>query len=185
MRKAIKLLIFSILIVFVFYQGRPKSNPDITVYKNTDQLVEATKKLNTEISVDDFKKLHQGEDHVVHLDIRSVGEYDAAYIPGTVNLESRVLEFKISKEEIWDELGLYIPEKTDKTIMYCRTGCRSAIATKALMQPGFENTMSLQGGYKSWNKTNPHMTEKIAVEETTQEIKIPEAPLESKPARSA
>lgn len=185
MRKAINLLIFSFIIVFVSCQSGQKTNSSSTVYENSDQLVEAAKKVITEISVEDCKKVYEGEDYFVLIDVRSVEEYDAGYIPGAVNVDRGVLEFKIAKPEVWDELGLYIPEKTDKIILYCRTGNRSALAAKALKELGFENVMSLQGGWKLWNETFNDLIEKIAVEETTEETKTPEAQLVHKPARAA
>lgn len=167
MRKAINLLIFSFVFVFVSCQSGQKTNSSLTIYENSDQLVEAAKKVITEISVEDCKKIYEGEDYFVLIDVRSVAEYDAGYIPGAVNLDRGVLEFKIGKAEVWDELGLYIPEKTDKIILYCRTGNRSALATKALKELGYENAMSLKGGWESWNISYPDLKEQITVEEET------------------
>lgn len=185
MRKAINLLIFSFLIVIVSCQSGQKTNQEITVYENSDQLVEAAKKVITEISVEDFKREYEGEDYFVLIDVRSADEHDAGYIPGAVNIDRGVLEFKIAKAELWDELGLYIPEKTDKIIVYCRTGGRSALAAKALKELGYVNTMSLQGGWNAWNETYPDLIEKIAVENTAEETQIPIVQLEHKPARAA
>lgn len=173
MRKAINLLIFSFLIVFVSCQSEPKSNSSVTIYESSDQLVEAAKKVITEISVEDFKTLYEGDEYFVLIDVRSVEEYDAGYIPGAVNISRGVLEFKIAKDEVWDDLGLYIPEKADKIILNCRSGGRSALATKALNELGYENVMSLQGGWNSWNETYPDLKEQITVEE---ESYIQEAP---------
>ncbi len=167
MRKAINLLIFGFIIVFVSCQSEQNTNTSSTVYENSDQLVEAAKKVITEISVEDCKKLYEGEDYLVLIDVRTIGEYDAGYIPGAVNIDRGVLEFKIAKAEVWDDLGLYIPEKTDKVILYCRTGNRSSLAAKALKELGYENAMSLQGGWEKWHESNPDLIEKIAVEEET------------------
>ncbi len=165
MRKAINLLIFSFLMVFVSCQNGQKTNALLTVYENSDQMVEAALKVITEISVDDFKKEYEGDDYFVLIDVRSAGEYESGYIPGGVNIDRGVLEFNISKPEIWEDLGLYIPEKTDKIILYCRTGKRSALAAKALKELGFENATSLKGGWTKWNETYPDLMEQLVVEE--------------------
>lgn len=171
--------------MFVSCQSGLESNSSLSIYENSDQLVEAAKKVITEISVEDFKKEYDGEDYFVLIDVRSGAEYDAGYVPGAVNIDRGVLEFKIAKEEVWDEAGLYIPEKTDKIILYCRTGGRSALAAKALKELGYQNAMSLEGGWNAWNEANPDLIEKIVVEETTEETKLPEVQLERKPARAA
>ncbi len=167
MRKAIKLLILSFVIVFVSCQDTKKPVSPLTIYENSDQLVEAVKKEITEISVQDFKSIYDGDDYFVVIDVRTVEEYDAGYIPGAVNIERGLLEFRIAKAEVWDELGLYIPEKTDQIILGCRTGGRSALAAKALMELGYQKVMSLQGGWNAWHEAYPDLIEKITVEENS------------------
>lgn len=173
MRKAINLLIFSFLIVFVSCQNEQKTNTLLNVYESSDQLVEAVKKEITEISVDNFKKMYEGEDYFVLIDVRNTEEYDGGYIPGAANIDRGVLEFNIAKAEIWDELGLYIPEKTDRIVLYCRSGNRSALAAKALKELGYGNVISLQGGWKAWHEAYPELIEKIIVEEEPIALEAP------------
>jgi rhodanese-related sulfurtransferase len=77
-----------------------------------------------------------------------------------------VLEFKIGKEDVWDEMGLYIPEKADPIVLNCRSGGRSALAAKALVELGYEKVYSLQGGWNAWHEAYPELIEKITIEET-------------------
>ncbi len=167
MRKAIKLLILGFVIVFLSCQNKQKPVSSTAIYENSDQLVEAVKKEIKEISVQDFKAIYDGDDYFVVIDVRTVGEYDAGYIPGAVNIERGLVEFRIAKAEIWEELGLYIPEKTDQIILSCRTGARSALAAKALKELGYEKVMSLQGGWDAWHEAYPELIEKITVEENS------------------
>lgn len=167
MRKAIVLLIYQLLIVCTLFISCSENNKSTTTvsYQNSDELVEATKKVITEITADEFKTVYGGEDYFVLIDVRTKEEYDAGYIPGAVNINRGQLEFKIWKEETWDELGLYIPEKTDLIVLYCRTGGRSALAAKSLMELGYQNVKSLKDGWKFWNETYPELKEQITVEE--------------------
>lgn len=168
MRKAILLLIYQMLIVFTLCVSCSENNSQSTntiSYQNSDELVEATKKLITEITADEFKKVYSSEDYFVLIDVRTKEEYEAGYIPGAVNINRGQLEFKIWKEETWDELGLYIPEKTDLIVVYCRTGGRSALAAKSLMDLGYQNVKSLKDGWKFWNETYPELKEQITIEE--------------------
>lgn len=165
MRKAINLLIFS-LIVLVGCQNQPSTNTtSVSSYESSDQLVAAAKEVIKEITIQDFKAMYDGEDYFVLIDVRTAGEYNAGYIPGAALVQRGVLEFKIGKEDVWDEMGLYIPEKTDPIVLNCRSGGRSALATKALMELGYENVLSLQGGWNAWHETYPELIEKIIAED--------------------
>lgn len=164
MRKAINLLVIGV-VLFAACQPVQYSDKQAATYENSDQLVAAAKARINEISVDDFKALYEGEDYFVLIDVRTVGEYEAGYIPGAVSIPRGVLEFKIGKEEVWDEFGLYIPEKADPIILNCRSGGRSALAAKSLLELGYENVKSLEGGWNAWHETHPEITEKITVED--------------------
>jgi len=164
MRKAISLLILS-FVVFAC-QNQPTQNPALNSYENKDALVAAAKEVIKEISVEDFKTMYDGEDYFVLIDVRTMEEYDAGYIPGAANISRGKLEFDIAKEEVWDEMGLYIPEKTDPIVVNCRSGGRSALAAKSLMELGYTNVMSLKGGWNGWHEAYPDLIEKIVVEDT-------------------
>ena len=164
MRKAIILLIVS-FVVFAACQNQPTQNPALNSYEDKDALVAAAKEVIKEISVEDFKTMYDGEDYFVLIDVRTVAEYDAGYIPGAASVPRGVLEFRIASEDVWDEMGLYIPEKTDPIVLNCRSGGRSAVAAKSLMELGYTNVMSLAGGWKAWHEAYPELIEKILVEE--------------------
>jgi len=164
MRKAINLLIIS-FIVLAGCQKPQSTNTTTTSYDSSDQLVAAAKEVIKEISIEDFKTMYDGEDYFVLIDVRTSEEYKAGYIPGAASVSRGVLEFKIGKEEVWDEMGLYIPEKTDPIVLNCRSGGRSALAAKALMELGYENVLSLQGGWNAWHEAYPELIEKISVED--------------------
>lgn len=165
MRKAFNVLMLS-FVVFGACQTQPAQNPNLNSYESKDALVAAAKEVIKEISVEDFKTMYDGEDYFVLIDVRTMKEYDAGYIPGAAHISRGKLEFDIAKEEVWDEMGLYIPEKTDPIVLNCRSGARSALAAKALMELGYENVMSLKGGWKAWHEAYPELIEQITVEET-------------------
>ena len=173
MRKAINLLILG-FVVFAC-QNQPTQNPKLNSYQDKDALVAAAKEVIKEISIEDFKTMYDGEDYFVLIDVRTVAEYDAGYIPGAANITRGKLEFDIAKEEVWDGMGLYIPEKTDPIVLNCRSGGRSALAAKSLMEMGYENVLSLAGGWNAWHKAYPELVEKIVVEEAGYEDVASEA----------
>lgn len=164
MRKAFILLMLG-FVVFAC-QTQPGASPTLAQYESKDALVAAAKEVIKEISVEDFKTMYDGEDYFVLIDVRTMNEYDAGYIPGAANISRGKVEFDIAKEKVWDEMGLYIPEKTDPIVVNCKTGERSALAVKSLLEMGYENVMSLEGGFKAWNEAYPELIEQIIVDET-------------------
>jgi len=113
----------------------------------------------------DFKKMYDSKGHFVIIDIREASEYATGYIPGAVSIPRGTIEFKIGKEDIWDEAGMYIPAKTDSLILYCRTGNRSVLAARSLQELGYQNVVSLQGGWEEWNSKYPELREPVIKKE--------------------
>uniref|UniRef100_UPI00321707FA rhodanese-like domain-containing protein n=1 Tax=uncultured Draconibacterium sp. TaxID=1573823 RepID=UPI00321707FA len=166
MRKAFILLMLS-FVVFAACETQPTKNPTLQSFENKDALVAAAKEVIKEITVEDFKTMYDGEDYFVLIDVRTIKEYDTGYIPGAACIPRGVLEFQIGKEDVWDEMGLYIPEKTDPIVLNCRTGNRSALAAKSLMELGYQNVLSLQGGWKAFHEAYPELIEKIIVDDVS------------------
>lgn len=75
------------------------------------------------------------------IDTRDAEQYEAATIPGAINIEWR---------EVLDRLD-EIPE-SGKVILFCNTGSLSAQATFALRVAGRENVVVLQSGFNGWRK---------------------------------
>ena len=75
------------------------------------------------------------------VDVRTRDEYYAGYIPGAINIDSRLTVFM---EESMVSLDPSIP-----VAVYCRGGKRSAEAAKKLAKAGFE-VFDLEGGLLAW-----------------------------------
>jgi rhodanese-related sulfurtransferase len=81
------------------------------------------------------------------LDVREPAEYAAGHLPGAFNIPRGVLEFKIdSHPDFQNKHDAHI-------IVYCQTGGRSALATEALNKMGFNNAVSMAGGFKAWTES--------------------------------
>lgn len=74
------------------------------------------------------------------LDVRRKDEYDIAHIPGSVNIPLYDIRKSLDK----------IP-KDKKVITICVAGLRGYIASRILMQNGFNNIYDLSGGFKTWH----------------------------------
>lgn len=78
------------------------------------------------------------------LDVREPDEFAAGHLPGAVNIPRGVLEFKISSHPAFQG------QQDAPIVVYCQTGGRSALATQALNQLGYEKAVSMAGGFKAW-----------------------------------
>lgn len=133
----------------IFFQSG--CNEKAELYKSTDELVEKTKTSIVEISVEEFVKSYQeaGKEYVL-IDVRQAGEFDEDNIPGSVNIPRGVIEFKVAKEQFWQDQFMYAPADTSDIIIYCKKGSRGALATKTLMELGYKNVKNLEGGYLAY-----------------------------------
>jgi rhodanese-related sulfurtransferase len=77
------------------------------------------------------------------IDVREPAEHTEGHIPGAVNIPRGVLEFKVG-----DHPALADPAAT--ILVYCKSGGRAALATRALQRMGFSGVFNLAGGYDGW-----------------------------------
>ncbi|MBW6535269.1 MAG: hypothetical protein K0B11_09680 [Mariniphaga sp.] len=148
------------LLIFVFFSGTAESQDKnkLVIYENADQMVAAAKKVITEITPEDFKNTYTRKDIFI-IDVRTSAENQAGAVPGAVNIPRGMLEFRINPEETWEGTGKNPPQKTDFIFVYCSSGNRGALSAKALMQLGYKNVQSLQGGWNAWNEAFPDIKE--------------------------
>lgn len=83
-----------------------------------------------------------GEKYVI-IDVRSPEEYAAGHIPGAISVDFGKLFFNIAA---------LVPNPDTEVIIYCRSGGRSVIATKLLVDLGYKNATNLKGGFMDWAK---------------------------------
>lgn len=74
------------------------------------------------------------------IDVRTAEENKVATIPGSVNIPLDELRFRLDE----------IPDNK-RIIVYCAVGMRGYLASRILMQNGFENVFNLSGGYKTYS----------------------------------
>jgi phage shock protein E len=80
-----------------------------------------------------------GQPDVLILDVREQDEYDAGHIPGVKLIPSGEVANRLDE----------IPK--DKTVIVtCRSGNRSASATKYLREQGYTNVHNMEGGIIAW-----------------------------------
>jgi rhodanese-related sulfurtransferase len=88
---------------------------------------------------------------VVLVDIREPGELEqTGTIPGAVHAPRGMLEFYADPTTAYHRPE-FDPSK--RTILYCASGGRSALATDALQTLGYTNVAHLDGGLKAWQES--------------------------------
>ncbi len=91
--------------------------------------------------------LDQGEDaEAVVIDVREQQEWDESHIEGAKHVPRGYLEQRI---------GRAAPDPSQRVILYCAAGNRSAIAAKSLIEElGYTNVESMAGGITLWKQRN-------------------------------
>ncbi len=79
---------------------------------------------------------------VVVVDIRETEELSAGILPGAVHIPRGFLELRIE--------GV-VPDRSQRVIVYCAAGVRSAFGAHTLMSElGYEDASSMAGGFELW-----------------------------------
>lgn len=73
------------------------------------------------------------------LDVRTLEEYQEAHIDGATLIPLDELEMRV------DELP-----RDEPIVVYCRSGNRSSVGRDLLLQAGFEDVASMNGGIGKW-----------------------------------
>ena len=79
--------------------------------------------------------------HYTLLDVREPDEYEQGAVPGAVHIPRGNLEFAVESR---------IVDKTTPVAVYCAGGVRSAFATKTLQDLGYQDVVSVIGGFNKW-----------------------------------
>ncbi len=80
---------------------------------------------------------------VVLIDTREPHEYQEAHLEGGKLVSPGLLA---------DEIETVAPDKSARTLLYCRSGNRSAIAAAQMERLGYENVASVSGGILLWQE---------------------------------
>ena len=113
-----------------------------------DMVNEAMAEVET-ISVAEAMK-RQDDDAFVIVDIRDVRELDReGMIPGAFHAPRGMLEFWVDPESPYHK-DIFASGKT--FVFYCRSGQRSALATKTVRDMGLEAVCHIEGGFTAWTE---------------------------------
>ena len=100
-------------------------------------IVEDARAKISECSASELSKLVS--EGAVVIDVREQHEFDAGHYVDAIHIGKGVIERDIEKQDF---------EIKQKIVLYCGGGFRSAIAAKSLQDMGYEDVISLWGGWR-------------------------------------
>ena len=95
---------------------------------------------NQTMTTQELQNKLNAKENFVLLDVRTQQEYNAGYIAGAILLPY---------DEINAKATIVLPDKEKEIVLYCRSGRRSAIAKKSLLDLGYQKVVDF-GGVKRW-----------------------------------
>ena len=95
---------------------------------------------NQTMKYEELQNKLNAQENFVLLDVRTQEEFDAGHIASAILLPY---------DEISLKAATVLPEKEKEIVLYCRSGRRSAIAKKALVELGYKDVEDF-GGINRW-----------------------------------
>lgn len=129
-------ILLAVICLFAVGCGAEKQNTSTTP-KATD-VTSATK--YSQISQEQAKNIMDTENEIIVLDVRTKAEYDSGHIKNAILLPN---------EDIGVQPPSELPNKSQKILVYCRSGNRSKQAAQKLANMGYTNIYEF-GGINSW-----------------------------------
>jgi rhodanese-related sulfurtransferase len=105
------------------------------------KIVDDAKTRVRETNAQEVKQWLERRDHFSLIDVREQSEWDRGRLPHAIHLSKGVIERDIVNT---------IPEKSQKLVLYCGGGYRSALAADNLQKMGYTNVLSMDGGWRAW-----------------------------------
>ena len=99
------------------------------------------KKAYVNVTIDEVKRRIE-TDELMLLDLRTKDEYDSAHIAGALIIPFP--ELRNASEEL---------NKNKKIMLYCENGSNSTIASKILIENGFDKVYNVLDGISAWNES--------------------------------
>ena len=111
-----------------------------------------------------------GQDEIVLVDVREKNEWDEGYIPGALHIPRGFLELRVEEA---------IPDKSKKVVLYCAGGTRSLYAGLTMKQMGYEDVISMSGGFGQWKNSGlpvvlPRVLNQAQLKRYSRHLLVPE-----------
>ena len=107
-----------------------------------------------DVSVEEAKAILDANDGYVYLDVRTVAEFTAGHVPGSLNIPFLVVTESGGRESNAEFLATAQAalSKDAKIIVGCRSGSRSKRAKGAMKSAGYTHLCEMLGGFVGTNE---------------------------------
>jgi rhodanese-related sulfurtransferase len=146
--------IILIVLMFLAVAGCNQGNATL------DQMIANAEKKVKVLTPDEVLSFMESDTIYTLIDVRQKEEHYYGYVPGSVLIPRGSIEFNMGNKAFWEEEGLYMPEKKELIILYCKKGKRSLLAAQTLGDLGYEHVYIIKDGWKNWELTYPDYCEK-------------------------
>ena len=91
------------------------------------------------------KELDQTDQTLILLDVRTIEEFNSGRIKNSINIPHDLL---------LSDISLISDYKSEKVVVYCRSGKRAKIVLDRLSDEGFSTLIDIDGDMLAWNSAN-------------------------------
>lgn len=153
--------------------------------KSREDLLSEARGVIREMSVEEVNAYLTAGNKPVLVDIRGLDEWERGHLDGAIHVPRGHLEAEIEDQ---------VSDKSAEVVVYCAGGVRSLLGAVSLKELGYENLISMDGGFGDWEDahfpvvTPPPPEEDegpVNAERLTDEIAHLEAVIEQKRAKLA
>jgi rhodanese-related sulfurtransferase len=109
--------------------------------KSREDLLKAAREEIREMSVEDVKNYLDAGNSPVLVDIRGLDEWERGHLDGAIHIPRGRLEAEVEEKVL---------DKSAETIVYCAGGVRSLLGAISMKELGYENLVSMDGGFGDW-----------------------------------
>ena len=126
--------------------------------KSSQTLVEEAQKSIETLSSNEAKSLYEKKE-ITLIDVRDIRElWKEGTIENSKHIPRGMLEFWLDPESSYYKTNRVKDMK--KMVLFCALGWRSALATKSLVDMGFNNVAHVDGGFDALKKSGLKIIEK-------------------------
>ena len=107
-------------------------------------------------------------EHLALLDLRSVGDFATAHIPGAHWLSRGRLDLQIDQA---------VPDRSGPVVLYCRKGKESSLSAATLTPLGYQHVVVLADGFDAWKAAGFPTEQGLGAQSEFEELAIAEVGL--------
>ena len=113
------------------------------------KLVNDAKSRVKQIDIDGYKQMTAAGDPHILVDTREESEWVLGHVKGAEHMSKGTIERDIEEK---------VPDKKATLVLYCGGGFRSALVADNLQKMGYENAISLDGGWRALKESGLEIT---------------------------